>query len=79
MIIQEVMIPKIHPTAVHNSNSPTANAAPGKPNINHADSPDARSEKAITTGPNRFPPKAKSLISFISRAVINPTNMIISK
>ena len=57
---QDKIIPPIHPTTVQISSRPAIRAAPGSPSISQADSPDARSENAITVGPNRCPPKAKS-------------------
>ena len=52
---QEAIIPIVIPTTVHTSPKPTAIAAPGRANSNQADSPEARSENAVTQGPNFLP------------------------
>ena len=49
------MIPNVIPMTVQTSPNPTAIAAPGNASNNHADSPDARSENAVTHGPKRRP------------------------
>ena len=54
-INHDKIIPPTQPIAVHISISPILNASPGKPNNNHADSPDALSEKEITHGFNFLP------------------------
>ena len=43
------------PITVHTSPKPTAIAAPGRASINQADSPEARSENAVTQGPSLRP------------------------
>ena len=57
---QERIIPLIIPITAHISPYPIAIAAPGKPNNNHADSPDALSENAVTQGPSLRPAYKKS-------------------
>ena len=59
-ISQEKIMPPTQPTTVHISSIPAISAAPGSPKISQADSPEARSENAITIGPRRWPPNAKS-------------------
>ncbi len=51
----ERIIPQIIPNTAQISPIPIAIAAPGNAISNQADSPDARSEKATTQGPNRRP------------------------
>ena len=52
---QEAIMPKIMPTTAQDSLNPTVIAAPGNANNSHADSPEARSENAVTQGPNFLP------------------------
>ncbi len=54
---QERIIPIMIPATVHNSTSPITITAPGSANNNHADSPDALSEKAVIQGPKFLPAK----------------------
>ena len=65
IIIQDNIIPDKHPKTVQSSNNPKINAAPGRPRISQEDSPEARSDNAITVGPNFCPPKAKSFKFFV--------------
>lgn len=52
---QEAIIPIMIPITDHNSPSPMVIAAPGKAKRSQADSPDARSENAVTQGPSLLP------------------------
>ena len=52
---QDDIMPKIIPKTAQISLIPITIAAPGKASNNHADSPDALSEKAVTHGPNFLP------------------------
>ena len=52
---QDAIIPTVMPITVHTSPNPTAIAAPGRASINQADSPEARSENAVTQGPSLRP------------------------
>ena len=54
---QEQIIPIIMPMTDHNSPIPIVIAAPGRAKSNHADSPEALSENAVTHGPNFLPAK----------------------
>ena len=55
MRYQEAIIPAVIPMTVQASPKPTEIAAPGKANNNHADSPEALSENAVTQGPSFLP------------------------
>ena len=52
---QEDAIPNIIPKTAQISLIPVTMAAPGRASSNHADSPDALSEKAVTQGPSFLP------------------------
>ena len=74
---QERIIPLIIPITAHISPYPTAIAAPGKPNNNQADSPEALSENAVTQGPSLRPANKKSnceLINLFDRTPISIIN-----
>ena len=48
------------PITDHNSPIPIVIAAPGRAKSNHADSPEALSENAVTHGPSLLPANKKS-------------------
>ena len=52
------------PVTVQSSTSPITMTAPGSANNNHADSPDALSEKAVIQGPKFLPAKKYSSVVF---------------
>ena len=52
---QDATIPAIIPITDQLTLNPIVITAPGKASNNHADSPEARSEKAVTQGPNLRP------------------------
>ena len=55
---QDAIIPRIIPITAQDSLNPMVIAAPGSANKSQADSPEARSEKAVTHGPS-FRPASK--------------------